>query len=331
MSPRHRLVALTVVVLWGLNFLAIRYGLDYFPPLFLGALRFLVLALPVLLFVRPPKGPVKWLLLYGIGSGTFQFGLLFTAMHIGMPTGLASLVLQSSAPFTVLLGAVLLHEKLTVRQISGIGIAVVGMGLIIADRADAAAGVGVLGVVLTLLGGLSWAFGNIGQRLAAPSEPFRFTLWMSVIPPLPMLALSAVFEGPTTGWKALAHSLDGADGHLALLGVAYIAILSTVVGYGLWGALMARYPASTVAPATLLVPVVGIAASAAVLGEHPTALALTGAAIVIAGCLLGMLRRPAPLPLRDEGDGAGGELDVTVADDLGERGTQRDPAVVRQG
>ncbi|MGV7637220.1 EamA family transporter, partial [Mycobacterium kansasii] len=84
--------------------------------------------------------------------------------------------------------------------------------------------------------------------------------------PLPMLALSAVFEGPTTGWKALAHSLDGADGRLALLGVAYIAILSTVVGYGLWGALMARYPASTVAPATLLVPVVGIAASAVVLG-----------------------------------------------------------------
>ncbi|WP_082776147.1 EamA family transporter [Tsukamurella pulmonis] len=331
MTPRHRLVALFVVVLWGLNFLAIRYGLDYFPPLFLGALRFLVLALPVLLFVRPPKGPVKWLLLYGIGSGTFQFGLLFTAMHIGMPTGLASLVLQSSAPFTVLLGAVLLHEKLAVRQIVGIGIAVVGMGLIIADRADAAAGVGVLGVALTLLGGLSWAFGNIGQRLAAPSEPFRFTLWMSVIPPLPMLALSAAVEGPTTGWKALAHSLDGTEGRLALLGVAYIAILSTVVGYGLWGALMARYPASTVAPATLLVPVIGIAASAVVLGEHPTALALAGAGTVIAGCLLGMLRRPSPLPGGDEGGGAGRELDVTVADDLGECGTQRDPAVVRQG
>lgn len=331
MSPRHRLVALTVVVLWGLNFLAIRYGLDYFPPLFLGGLRFLVLAVPVLLFVRPPKGPVKWLVLYGLGSGTFQFGLLFTAMHIGMPTGLASLVLQSSAPFTVLLGAVLLHERLRGRQIIGITVAVAGMALIIADRADAAAGVGVLGVVLTLLGGLSWAFGNIGQRLAAPSEPFRFTLWMSVIPPLPMLVLSAVVEGPTVGWHALVHSLDGAQGRLALLGVAYIAVLSTVVGYGLWGGLMARYPASTVAPATLLVPVVGIAASAAVLGERPTALALTGAAVVIAGCLLGMLRKPVALPTGDEGDRRGGELHVAVADDLGERGAQRGTAVVRQG
>ncbi|WP_461166833.1 EamA family transporter [Tsukamurella serpentis] len=330
MSPRHRLVALLVVVLWGLNFLAIRYGLDYFPPLFLGALRFLVLALPVVLFLRPPKGPAKWLVLYGVGSGTFQFGLLFTAMHIGMPTGLASLVLQSSAPFTVLLGAILLHEKLAVRQVTGIAIALAGMGLIIADRADAASGVGVLGVILTLMGGLSWAFGNIGQRLAAPSEPFRFTLWMSVIPPLPLLALSAVIEGPTTGWRALVHSLDGNAGRMALLGVAYIAILSTIVGYGLWGALMARYPASTVAPATLLVPVVGIAASALVLGERPSALALAGAATVIAGCLLGVLRSPA-LPARDERDGGGRELDVTAADDLGERGAQAGAALGGKG
>ena len=291
MSPRHRLVALFVVVLWGLNFLAIRYGLDYFPPLFLGALRFLVLAVPVILFVPRPKGPVRWLLLYGVGSGTFQFGLLFTAMHIGMPTGLASLVLQSSAPFTVVLGAVLLHERLHVRQIAGITVAVLGMALIVVDRAGAAAGVGVLGVVLTLLGGLGWAFGNIGTRLAAPSEPFRFTLWMSVIPPLPMLALSAAFEGPTTGWRALAHSFEDPKGRLALLGVAYIAILSTVVGYGLWGWLMARYPASTVAPATLLVPVVGIAASAAFLGERPSALALFGSAVVIIGCLAGTVRK----------------------------------------
>ncbi len=329
MSPRHRLIALIVVVAWGLNFLALRYGLDYFPPLFLGALRFLVLAIPVVLFVRPPAGPLRWMLLYGLGSGTFQFAMLLTAMHIGMPTGLASLVLQSSAPLTVLLGAVLLHERLAVRQIAGIGIAVAGMALIVADRAEAAAGVGVLGVVLTLLGGLSWAFGNIGQRLAAPSEPFRFTLWMSVIPVLPMLALSAAIEGPTVGWRALAHSVDGAQGRLALLGVAYTAIVSTVIGYGLWGALMARYPASTVAPATLLVPVVGIAASAVVLGEHPAALALAGAGTVIAGCLLGMLRRPASA-LGDEGDGGRVQLHVALADDVRECGAQGGPAVVRQ-
>jgi O-acetylserine/cysteine efflux transporter len=109
-----------------------------------------------------------------------------------------------------------------------------------------------------------------------------------------MLALSAVFEGPTTGWRALGSSLDHPAGRLALLGVAYIAIVSTVIGYGLWGWLMARYPASTVAPVTLLVPVVGMGASVAFLGEHESGLALAGASVVLGGCLIGLTRRRTP-------------------------------------
>ncbi len=288
MSPRHRLVALSVVVLWGLNFLAIHYGLNYFPPFFLGALRFLVIAVPVVLFVPRPKVPVRWLLLYGIGFGTLQFVFLFLAMHLGMPTGLASLVLPSSAPFTVVLGALLLGERMTARQVLGISVAVCGMALIVLDRAEHSAAAGVIPVLLTVAGGLGWAFGNIGSRLARPADPLRFTLWMSVVPPLPMLALSAVVEGPATGWVALWHSLSSTAGREALAGLAYIALLGTILGSGLWSYLMARYPSSTVAPISLLVPVVGIAASAALLGERPTGLALAGAAVVLGGCLVGL-------------------------------------------
>ncbi|CAM3834096.1 MULTISPECIES: EamA family transporter [Tsukamurella] len=291
MSPRHRLVALTVVVLWGLNFLAIRYGLDYFPPFFLGALRFLVIAIPVVLFVPRPNVPTRWLVLYGVGFGTLQFAFLFLAMHLGMPTGLASLVLQSSAPFTVVLGALLLREKLSTRQIVGITVAVAGMGLIVADRAGHGAAAGVVPVLLTLAAGLGWAFGNLGSRLARAEEPMRLTLWMAVVPPIPMLILSAVIEGPTTGWTLLAHSFTSDAGIKALGGLAYIVLLGTVVGSGLWTWLMARYPSSTVAPVSLMVPVVGIAASSLFLGEHPSALALVGAAVVITGCLAGMMQR----------------------------------------
>lgn len=279
MTSRDRLLGLTVVVLWGLNFLAIRAGLDHFPPFFFAALRFFVIAIPVILFVPRPQVPPKWLLVYGLGFGVGQFAFLFWAMHVGMPTGLASLVLQSSAPFTVVLGAVLLRERLRPTQVCGLLVAMAGMTVIGWDRAQHAA---LLPVALTLLAGLSWALGNIGNRKAASDQPMRLMLWMCVIPPLPMLALSFGVEGPSAGWDSLTSSLDG-NGPLALAGLAYIVILGTVAGSGLWTALLSRYPAGMVAPFSLLVPIVGIGASWLVLHEEPSILSLIGGAVVIAG------------------------------------------------
>ena len=279
MTSRDRLLGLTVVVLWGLNFLAIRAGLDHFPPFFFAALRFFVIAIPVILFVPRPQVPLKWLLVYGVGFGVGQFAFLFWAMHVGMPTGLASLVLQSSAPFTVVLGAAALRERLRPAQVGGLLVAMAGMTVIGWDRAQHAA---LLPVALTLLAGLSWALGNIGNRKAASDQPMRLMLWMCVIPPLPMLALSLGVEGPSAGWDALTSSLHG-TGPLALAGLAYIVILGTVAGSGLWTALLSRYPAGMVAPFSLLVPIVGIGASWLVLHEEPSVLSLIGGAVVIAG------------------------------------------------
>ncbi|MFE1596268.1 EamA family transporter [Nocardia sp. NPDC058705] len=301
MTSRDRLLGLTVVVLWGLNFLAIRIGLDHFPPFFFVALRFAVIAIPVLLFIPRPAVKTRWLLLYGTGFGILQFAFLFTAMRTGMPTGLASLVLQSSAPFTVVLGAVLLRERLRPVQIAGLAVAVLGMTIIGADRLAHAT---LLPVLLTLAGGLGWAFGNIGARQAGTDSPgynpMHLTLWMSVVPVLPMLALSMAAEGPGTGFRAIGTAFS-ADGLPALAALAYIAILATVCGSGLWTYLMSRYPAGTVAPLSLLVPVVGIAAAWAVLDEEPSVAALIGGAIVIAGAFAattarGIKTMPAPTP-----------------------------------
>lgn len=302
-TSRDRLLGLTVVVLWGLNFLAIRIGLDHFPPFFFVALRFAVIAIPVLIFIPRPAVRTRWLLLYGTGFGILQFAFLFTAMRTGMPTGLASLVLQSSAPFTVVLGAVLLRERLRPLQMAGLAVAVLGMVVIGADRMAHAT---LLPVLLTLAGGLGWAFGNIGARQAGADSPgynpMHLTLWMSVVPVLPMLALSMVVEGPGTGFRAIGAAFS-ADGLPALAALAYIAVLATVCGSGLWTYLMSRYPAGTVAPLSLLVPVVGIAAAWAVLDEQPSVAALVGGAIVIAGAFAATTGRgltqaasPAPTP-----------------------------------
>ncbi|SDI16827.1 O-acetylserine/cysteine efflux transporter [Rhodococcus triatomae] len=294
-TTRDRLLGLTVVVLWGLNFLAIRTALDHFPPFFFAALRFLVIAVPVVLFVPRPNVPARWLIGYGLGFGVGQFAFLFWAMDAGMPTGLASLVLQSSAPFTVVLGALLLRERLSAVQVAGIVFAVAGMTLIGWDRAHHAA---LLPVVLTLLAGLSWAFGNLANRRAASAEPMRVMLWMCVVPPLPLLALSLAVEGPGAGWDAVATSWTPA-GLPALAGLTYIVLLGTLVGSGIWTALMSRNPAGSVAPFSLLVPIVGIAAAWIVLHEQPSVLALLGAAIVIVGAgaaVTGTHRPAAPAP-----------------------------------
>ncbi|MGI5130838.1 EamA family transporter [Pseudonocardia sp. CA-107938] len=296
MSMRDRLLAVFVAVLWGCNFIAIHQALDLFPPLLLGALRFAVLAVPAILLVPRPQVPLRWLLGYGLGFGTLQFIFLFIAMDVGMPTGLASLVLQASAPFTVLLGAVLLRERIGPRQAAGIGLAVAGLAAIAVSRAQAAA---LLPVVLTLLGALGWALGNLSSKVALRSpgvNPLHLMLWMSVIPPIPMFALSLVVEGPGAGPAAFA-ALTGVAALPGLVGFGYLVVFGTVVGSGIWTSLMRRHPAGVVAPYSLLVPVVGIAMAALLLGERPTLVELVSAVVIVGGVLLGTPRAVPAAPL----------------------------------
>ncbi len=255
--------------------------------------------MPALLLVPRPQVPVRWLLGYGIGFGTLQFVFLFIAMDVGMPTGLASLVLQASAPFTVLLGALLLRERIGPRQAVGIALAVAGLAAIAVSRAQSAA---LLPVVLTLLAALGWALGNLSSKLALRSpgvNPLHLMLWMSVVPPIPMLAMSLAVEGPSAGVGALAVAITPA-GLPGLAGFAYLVVFGTLVGSGIWTSLMRRHPAGVVAPYSLLVPVVGIALSAAMLGEQPSIVELVAAAVIVGGVLLGtprMVRAVVPEPL----------------------------------
>jgi drug/metabolite transporter (DMT)-like permease len=297
-TARDRLLATVVAVLWGANFLAIHVGLEHYPPLFLAALRFVVLAIPTVLLVPRPRVPLRWLIGYGLGFGTVQFLFLFVAMDVGMPTGLASLVLQASAPFTVLLGAVLLRERLSARQVAGITLAVVGLLAIAVAQAQAAA---LIPLVLTLIGALGWAFGNLAARLADPPNPLHLTLWMSVVPPIPLLAASLLTEGPVADWAALRGTVTP-EGVPGVLAIAYLAILATVLGTGIWTTLMRRYPAGVVAPYSLLVPVVGIALAAAALGERPSAVELVAGVVIVGGVLLGTPRPVGPPVVVDVGE-----------------------------
>lgn len=293
MPVRHRLLAVLVAILWGANFIAIHASLEVFPPFLCSALRFGLLAVPTILFVPRPEVPTRWLVGYGVGFGILQFAFLYLAMDAGMPTGLASLVLQSSAPFTVVLGAMLLGERLTGRAGTGVAVAALGMAVVGSQRLSADAG--MLPFVLTLLAGLGWAFGNLASRLAAAPRPLHMTMWMTVVPPIPMLLLSLAVEGPDRIGTALADSLTVAA-LPAWLGLAYTTVVATVIGSGIWTWLMARHSAGTVAPFSMLVPVTGLALAWLVLAEVPTPLELGGGVLVVGGVLWASTRRTAALP-----------------------------------
>jgi O-acetylserine/cysteine efflux transporter len=292
MPPRDRLLAGLVALIWGLNFPAIHLSLEQFPPFFLVALRFALLAVPTVLFVPRPGVPWRWVLGYGAGFGVLQFLFLYLAMTRGMPSGLASLVLQSSAPFTVVLAAALLGERLTGRQVLGVALAVAGLGGIAVHRAGLADGAYLLPVVLTLCGGLGWALGNLASRQARAPQPLRLTLWMTVVPPLPMLAVSLLTEGPDRIGTSLT-TLGTTTGVLALAGLAFTVLVATVVGSGMWTTLMGRHPSSTVAPFSMLVPVVGVGASWLMFREQVYVVEVACGAVVVAGVLLSSVGRRA--------------------------------------
>jgi O-acetylserine/cysteine efflux transporter len=290
MPIRHRLAAAVVALLWGLNFLAIDASLAHFPPMFLVALRFAVLAVPTMLFVPWPGVPVRWLIGYGLGFGVLQFTFLYWGMAAGMPAGLASLVLQMSGPFTVVLGATFLRERLSGRQVAGILVAVAGLAAVGWQRAEHAA---LLPFLLTLAGAFGWAIGNVCNRQARPRKPLHLAMWMSVVPPLPMLAVSWFVEGPDAIWASLTVYDDPAA-LKAVVCLAYTVVLGTVVGSGLWTWLMTRHPAGVVAPFSMLVPVFGMSSAWLVLGEGVTLGEGIGAALVVGGVLLGSSRARGP-------------------------------------
>ena len=277
MTPKDLLLALLVIVVWGLNFVVIKVGLHGMPPMLMGALRFLLAAFPAIFFVRRPQVPLRWMLAYGMTISLGQFALLFYAMYVGMPAGLASLVLQSQAFFTLFFAALLLGERLRGSNLFGLLVAASGLVLIGLQGGQAMT---LAGFALTIAAASMWALGNVVTRKLGKVNLVGLVVWGSLIPPLPFLALSLWLEGP----ELIGHSLRtlGVD---SLLVLAYLAFGATILGYGLWSRLLSRYPASQVAPFSLLVPVVGISSSALLLGERLGTLQMMGAALVMAGLL----------------------------------------------
>lgn len=278
MSPRHMILALSVAVVWGLSFIAIRWGVDEVPPLLLTALRYAFAALPAVFFVKRPA--VGWPLLigYGLAIGVGQFGLLFVAIKLGMPAGLSSLVIQLQVFFTIFLALVFFGERPGLAQLGGAAVALAGIGVIALERLEGAA---LLPLLLTIAAAGCWGLGNMISKKAGRIDMLGFVVWSALIPPIPLLLASLLLEGPGALPLALSQLTIKGIGS-----IAFMAYIATLFGFGAWAWLLSRYPASQVVPFALFVPVAGIASAGLILGEAVTEIEIIGSVLVFAGLLI---------------------------------------------
>lgn len=278
MSTTDILIALAVVTIWGVNFVVIKIGLQDLPPILFTALRFVFAALPLVFFVKRPQAAWRLVAAYGLFQFALQFTLLFTGIKLGLPAGLASLVIQLQAFFTIGLAVLMLGERPQPVQLAGALVAFGGMALVAVNLEGKAT---LIGFVLVVLGGVCWALANIVTKKMGRVDALSLVVWGSLIASPPLLLASWLVEGGAA-WELAASRFS----MKTLMAVLFQSYPNTLLGFGIWSLLMRKYAAATIAPFTLLVPVAGMASAALVLGEPLQWWKLAAGALVLGGLAL---------------------------------------------
>jgi O-acetylserine/cysteine efflux transporter len=284
MSLRDRLLALTIVLVWGVNFVVIKVGLQGMPPLLLAGLRFALVAFPALLFIPRPKLPFKWLVAYGLTISFGQFALLFWALNVGLAAGLASLLLQAQAFITLGFGVLLLKENIRRHNIIAVVTAGCGIYMLAAAQHDGAASLTGLTLILILGAATCWALGNITNKVIMQNytvPTMSLIVWSALIPTHAFAIASFTIEGP----DVIQNSLLNMQWH-NVFSIIYLSFLATIVGYGGWSYLLSRYATALVAPLSLLVPVFGLLSAWILLNESLSLYQVLGVIVIAFGLVI---------------------------------------------
>ncbi len=280
----HILFALVVVTLWGGNFIAAKYQLFHMPPFFATGLRFALVAMLLVAFVKiPTRRELKAITVLSV-LATLHFSLPYVGMSMGLNIASTAIVAQMGVPFSCLLGAILLGDRLGKWRLSGMAIAFFGMSIVLGSPNALEH---PLAFMLTLAGAFFWGLSNIVMKMEHVEQVnvMQMLGWMSLLAAPQLLLLSAILE--PGAWGTLETMPQS-----AALGLLYTVVLSTLVAHGLWYFLIKNHPVTYIAPYSLLVPVLGTWFASLFFGEQVTWHVLLGGLITLAGVAIIVIRRP---------------------------------------
>ena len=302
MTPIHIALAVLVAFIWGVNFTFIAWALESFPPLMLTALRFFFTAVPLVLFLKPPKFN-RTLFIYAIGTFVMQYAFVFTAMHLGASAGLTALLLQVQIFITVLLAYVILGEPVSHMQIIGMLVGVLGLVVIALNLGG---DMPLVGFICILIAAIGWSFGNIASKQASTQQStsnistaspvnsnnkasnrtsalsaLSLVVWGGLIACIVLTLSSLLFENEA--WTLATFTQASFKSWLSL---GFIVYVSTLIGFGLWAHLLSKNIASKVVPFALLVPVFGMATSVLLIGEVVTWWKMLAMVLILSGLIL---------------------------------------------
>ncbi|MGB5918642.1 EamA family transporter [Arcobacter sp.] len=280
MNLKSTLLALIVVLIWGVNFSVIKFGLEELPPILFSSLRFFIVAIPAVFFIPFPKISIWNVLGVGVFLGVLKFSFLFIAMKADASAGISSLLLQAQVIFTIILSMIIFKEKVTIAQSIGMLIALIGFGFFF-FTVDT--NITLLGIVLILSASIFWSVSNVIMKQIKDVNLLHFMVWVSLIPPLPLFILSYFYESHEPLTLLLNSSVK------TWASVAYTGYISTLVAFAIWGWLLKNYNSAVVTPFALAIPVVGIIGSNILLNEQLNHIETLGAILILFGLFISVL------------------------------------------
>ncbi len=281
MTKKDGVLALLVTFIWGINFSVIKLGLGSMDPFILASLRFFLTAIPLVFFLPRPEVKLSMLVLYGLLFGVGLWGMVNLGIHLGASPGVASLLLQLSAFFTIIFGYFFFSEKLNSKQIVAMLVSLCGLAILIFSSNTSS---NLVALLFVIFGAVSMGLSNVMIKKISPKNVFSFMAWSSLFAPIPLLLL-AVWTNKNLTLASAFSSIDG-WGVFSILFQVYI---TTLFAYWVWNNLLKKYPISTVAPVSLLVPVFGFIGSAVIFQEELTATKLLSSGLILLGLVVFVL------------------------------------------
>jgi drug/metabolite transporter (DMT)-like permease len=281
MNNRDLLLGIFVMIVWGLNFSVIKLGVGEIDPLLLTALRFTLAVIPAVFFVKRPQVKWRYLVGYGLTFAIGVWGMGSWSIQAGLSAGMASVLMQMNVVISLLVGYFLLKENITLMRVFGSIIAILGLVLsvLVTDGSVTA-----LGLVLILIASLSWSITSIIVKKAGTKEVFSFSIWGMLFAPLPLFFLAFLQSS-----HEQLLTLNLLMNRSVIFSVLFQAYPVTLFGYWVWNRLLVKYPLSTVAPLSLLVPIFGLLGSAIFYQEQIGTMKAIACILVITGLMIGLI------------------------------------------